>query len=154
MKSQLVSHLGCVHGIRQILFVGKTEQNGIPKLVLVEHAHQLVARFVNSLPIVTVDNENETLGVLEVVSPQRSDFVLAAHVPHRETEETLRLVIVCEVKIILFKQCVNLFVCNSSRVNKVVYIVLLGTQGPAQSHCSPDKTFLLVLGLGSLGHYL
>ena len=38
------------------------------------------------IPVVTVDHEDESLGVLEVVPPQRPDLVLAAHVPHREAD--------------------------------------------------------------------
>ena len=37
-------------------------------------------------PVVAVHDEDESLGVLEVVSPERSDLVLAAHIPHCEAD--------------------------------------------------------------------
>ena len=41
-------------------------------------------RLADPLAIVGVDDEDESLGVLEVVAPQRADLVLAADVPHGE----------------------------------------------------------------------
>ena len=41
---------------------------------------------LDSLPVVAVHDEDESLGVLEVVSPERSDLVLTAHVPHCEAD--------------------------------------------------------------------
>ncbi len=38
----------------------------------------------NSVPIVTINDEDQTLGVLVVVSPQWSDLVLTTDVPHGE----------------------------------------------------------------------
>ena len=35
VETQLVRNLGCVHGVRQILFVSKAEQDSIPQFVLV-----------------------------------------------------------------------------------------------------------------------
>ena len=37
-------------------------------------------------PVVTVHHKDETLGVLEVMSPQRTDLVLTAHIPHSKTD--------------------------------------------------------------------
>lgn len=45
---------------------------------------QLLPRLVNSCSIVTVDDEDETLGAGEVVPPQRTDLVLPADVPDVE----------------------------------------------------------------------
>lgn len=55
------------------LLVGKDEEHSLPELVLGEHSHQLVPGFTNSLTIVRIDYENETLGVLEVMAPQRPE---------------------------------------------------------------------------------
>ncbi len=51
-----------------------------------DHFLQLVLRLRDPLPVVGVDDEDESLRVLEVVPPQRADLVLAAHVPHREAD--------------------------------------------------------------------
>jgi hypothetical protein len=40
----------------------------------------------HALAIIRVDDKDETLGVLEVVAPQRPDLVLTADVPHREAD--------------------------------------------------------------------
>ena len=39
-----------------------------------------------SSPVIAVDHEDEALSVLEVMSPQGSDFVLTTHVPDGETD--------------------------------------------------------------------
>ena len=41
---------------------------------LIEHSVQLVPGFTNTVTIVAVNHKDETLCVLEVVSPQRSDL--------------------------------------------------------------------------------
>ena len=68
------------HG--KILLVGKDKEKSIPQLVLVEHALQFLTSLDNTIAIVGVHNEDDTLGVLEVMSPQRTNFVLTADIPH------------------------------------------------------------------------
>ena len=43
-------------------------------------------RLADPLAVVGVDDEDESLGVLEVVAPQRADLVLTADVPHGEAD--------------------------------------------------------------------
>lgn len=45
---------------------------------------QLLFCFVNSFPVLTVDDENEALRSGIVVSPQRSNLVLATDIPDIE----------------------------------------------------------------------
>lgn len=71
---------------RQILLVGEDQEKGIPQLVLVEHALQLLTSLDNTVAIVAVDDEDDTLRVLEVMSPQRPDLVLATNIPHGELD--------------------------------------------------------------------
>lgn len=47
--------------------------------------------FINSLPVLTVDDENETLGAGVIVSPQWTDLVLTSNVPNVELD-----VLVCD----------------------------------------------------------
>lgn len=68
------------------LLVGEDEEHGLPELVLGQHAHQLVPGLAHALAVVRVHHEDQALGVLEVVAPQRTDLVLAADVPHREAD--------------------------------------------------------------------
>ena len=68
----------------QILLVGENQKNGISKLILVQHALQFLPSLNNTVTIIAVNDEDDTLGVLEVMSPQRSDLVLSAHIPYGE----------------------------------------------------------------------
>jgi hypothetical protein len=71
---------------RQILLVGENQEKGVPQLVLVEHALQLLTSLGDTVTIVAVDDEDDALGVLEVVSPQRPNLVLATDIPHGELD--------------------------------------------------------------------
>jgi hypothetical protein len=66
------------------LLVGENEEKSIPKLVLVEHALQLFPSLDNSVTIVAINDKDDTLGILEVMSPQRSDLVLSTNIPDSE----------------------------------------------------------------------
>jgi competence transcription factor ComK len=39
---------------------------------------------IDTISIVGVHNEDQTLGVLVIVSPQRSNFILSTNIPHSE----------------------------------------------------------------------
>ena len=84
MQAKLVSDLSSVHGVGQILLVGEDEEKGITELVLVEHALELLTGLDDTVAIVGVDDEDDTLGVLEVMSPERTDLVLSTDIPHGE----------------------------------------------------------------------
>jgi len=84
VQAKLVSDLGSVHGVRKILLVGEDQEESISQLVLVEHALQLLTSLDNTVTIVAVDDEDDTLGVLEVMSPERTDLVLTADIPDGE----------------------------------------------------------------------
>merc|ERR1711939_1142630 len=86
VQTQLVSNLSRVHRVRQILLVGENQQKRISQLVLVQHALQLLAGLNDTVPVVAVDDEDDTLRVLEVVPPQRSDLVLSTNIPDRELD--------------------------------------------------------------------
>lgn len=51
------------------LFVGKDEQSCFSKFIFWEHSLQFFTRFIDTLSIVTIDNEDKALGVLKIVSP-------------------------------------------------------------------------------------
>ena len=86
MKTKLVSDLSGVHGVGQILLVGEDEEKSITELVLVEHALELLTGLDDTVAIVGVDDEDDTLGVLEVMPPQRTDLVLTTDIPHGELD--------------------------------------------------------------------
>lgn len=100
MQTQLVGNLGGVHGILshvnislrlsdrvtnwQILLVGEDQKNGISELILVQHSLEFLPSLDNTVTIVAVDNEDDSLGILEVMSPERSDLVLSSNIPYSE----------------------------------------------------------------------
>lgn len=86
MQTQLIRDLRRVHRIRQILLVREDEQKGVPELILIEHTLQLLAGLDDTVTVIGVDDEDDTLRVLEVVSPERADLVLPADVPHGELD--------------------------------------------------------------------
>lgn len=68
----------------QILLVGEDQEESVPELILVQHTLQLLSCLNNTIAIVGVDNEDNTLGVLEVMPPQRPDLVLSSNIPYGE----------------------------------------------------------------------
>lgn len=68
----------------QILLVREYEEKSISQLVLVQHALKLLASLDDTVTIVAVNDEDDTLGVLEVMPPQRPNLVLATNIPHGE----------------------------------------------------------------------
>jgi len=69
---------------RQILFVGEDQKNGISKLILVQHALQFLPGLNDTITIIAINDEDDALGVLEIMSPQRSNFVLSTNIPYGE----------------------------------------------------------------------
>lgn len=70
----------------QILLVGKNQENGIPQLILVQHTLEFLPGLDDTITIVAIHHEDDTLGVLEVMSPQRSDLVLSTNIPYGELD--------------------------------------------------------------------
>jgi len=90
----------------KILLVGEDQQDGIPQLILVEHALQFLPSLDDTIAIVAVDDEDDTwkrtsvdraqdisfrrqqrtLSVLEVMSPQRPNLVLTTDIPDSELD--------------------------------------------------------------------
>lgn len=66
VEPKFVGNLSSIHRVGQILLVGKDKQERITELILVEHALQLLTCLGDTLAIVGVDHENDTLGILEV----------------------------------------------------------------------------------------
>jgi hypothetical protein len=84
VQTELVGDLGSVHGVGQILLVGEDQKKSIPQFILVQHALQFLTCLDHTITIVAVDDEDDTLSVLEVMPPQRTDLVLTADIPHGE----------------------------------------------------------------------
>ena len=66
------------------MLVRKDQQHRVAEFVFVEHAVKFISRLGDTVAIVTIDDEDQALRVLEVVSPQRTNLVLSPDIPHRE----------------------------------------------------------------------
>jgi len=86
VETKLVGDLSSVHGIRKILLVGKDKEKSVAQLILVEHALKFLTSLDNTISVVGVDNKDDTLGILKVMSPERSNLVLATNVPNCELD--------------------------------------------------------------------
>jgi hypothetical protein len=84
VEAKLVSDFRGVHCIWQVLFVSEDQQNSVAQLVLGQHSHQLLSCFSHTLSIIAVNDEDQALRVLEVMTPQWTDLVLTTDVPNCE----------------------------------------------------------------------
>lgn len=84
VEGEFVSDLWGGHGSRQVLLVSVHEDDGVLELLIVDHLVKLLAGIIDSIAIVGVDDENDTLSVGVVVTPQLSDLILTSDVPHVE----------------------------------------------------------------------
>jgi len=86
VKTKLVCDFGSVHGVGKILLVGEDKEKSVTELILVQHALELFTCLDDTISVVGVDNEDDTLGVLEIMPPKRSDLVLPTNIPHCELD--------------------------------------------------------------------
>lgn len=64
------------------MLVGENKEESVAKFVFIQHALQLFPGFDDTVTVIAVNNENDTLSVLEVMSPEGTDLVLATDIPH------------------------------------------------------------------------
>jgi hypothetical protein len=86
MQTQLVCNFFDTHGIREILLVRKDKNSGVSQFFASNNSMKLFARFFNSLPVIAVDNKDQGICVLKIMTPERSDLVLTTDVPHSKVE--------------------------------------------------------------------
>jgi len=86
VKTQFICDLSSVHCIGQILLVGKNQKNSVSELILIQHTLQFLPSLNNTVTVIAVNDEDDALGVLEVMSPQRSDLVLSTNIPYCELD--------------------------------------------------------------------
>jgi hypothetical protein len=66
------------------LLVGKDQEHGIPQFILVQHALKFLTSLDYTITIVAVDDEDDSLSVLEIMSPQWTNLVLTTDIPDGE----------------------------------------------------------------------
>ena len=65
VEAQLVSDLSRVHGLGQVLLVGKDQHHGVSQLVLRQHPVQLVPGLGYPLPVIAVHHEYQSISILK-----------------------------------------------------------------------------------------
>lgn len=83
-KPLSIQYMSAVLTSWNILLVRKHQQQRIFHFAILNNPRQLAPRLVYPVAVVAVNDEDKALGAGEVMSPQRSDLVLPAHVPHVE----------------------------------------------------------------------
>lgn len=73
-----------MHGVWQILLVGKNEKERVLHLTVVDDAVQLLSGLINSGLVCRVNNKDKTLSAGEVMAPKRSNLLLPTDVPNVE----------------------------------------------------------------------
>jgi len=59
----------CVATYGKILLVGEDKEKSVTELIFVQHALELFTGLDDTISVVGVDNEDDTLGVLEIMPP-------------------------------------------------------------------------------------
>jgi hypothetical protein len=86
VQAKLFSNLSSWHGLWKILLVGENEENSVGEFRLVEHTVEFFTGIFYTFTIVRVNDENKSLSVLIVVSPERTNFILTTNVPYGKAD--------------------------------------------------------------------
>ena len=86
VEAELLGDIGGGHGLGEILLVGEDEEDGVAELILGKHLLELITGLSDTSRVVGVDDEDNTIGVLEVVTPEGAELILTSHIPHGELE--------------------------------------------------------------------
>jgi len=68
------------------LLVRKHQQHSISELIFVQHTMKLITSLRSTISVVGVDHEDQPLGVLEIMAPERANLVLPANIPNSEVD--------------------------------------------------------------------
>ena len=82
VESQFFGNLLNTCCIWKILLIGENEQRCVAELVGHHKLEQLLLRFAKAVWIVRIHNPDDGIRVGVVMSPERPNFVLAAHIPY------------------------------------------------------------------------
>lgn len=101
MKAKGIGDFGSTHGIlnwelldwiflygelfitnRQILLIGKHQEKRILQFILVQHPLKFITSLgCDTITVIAVDDEDNSLSILEIMSPQRSNLILTTDIP-------------------------------------------------------------------------
>ena len=83
MKSEFLCNFSHAHDTL-ILFISEDEENSVSEFFLSKHSMEFFLSKIHTIFITGVNDKDESLGVLVVVSPEKSDFVLSTNIPDGE----------------------------------------------------------------------
>ena len=79
-EAELLRDLLGVHGLGEVALVGEDQQHHVLHLAVRDDPHQLRARLVHTLAVRAVDHKDQRLRPRKVVTPQRTDLILATDI--------------------------------------------------------------------------
>ena len=74
----------------QILLVREDEQKTLLHFPVAQYAVELLLRLIYTIPVLTVDDEDKTLGPGVVMPPERPNLVLSSDIPDVELDILVR----------------------------------------------------------------
>lgn len=84
VELQGISNFLWFHGVSDVLLVGEYKEKTVLHFSVVDDAVKLLLGLLDSGPVGRVNDKDQTLCAAKVVSPERSNLVLATDVPHVE----------------------------------------------------------------------
>ena len=111
----LFSYCASKRTYRKILFVGENQEQSIPQFIFIQHTLQFLTSLDDTVTIIAVNDEDDTLSVLEVMPPQRSDLILSTDIP----DSKLNVLVLDRFNV---EACANLHVST----NKILIAKLKG----------------------------
>lgn len=68
-QAQFFDDFTGAHGLGQVLLISEDQEDGVTKFVFIEHSVEFVASDFNTITVVAINYENDTLRVVVVVTP-------------------------------------------------------------------------------------
>ena len=84
MEAQSLGDFRGGESLGEILLVSENKEDGIAELLFVEHLVKLVVSIFETLVVITIHHEDDTVGVLVVMAPEGADLVLSTYIPNGE----------------------------------------------------------------------
>jgi hypothetical protein len=75
---------------RQILLISEHEQQALLHFSVAENPMKFLLGLVDTVTVLAVDNEDETLGTGVIMPPERTDLILPSNVPNIEFDVLVR----------------------------------------------------------------
>ena len=85
VETEFVAHFRCGHGHGKILLVSKDKNRSVGEFIVGQQTKQFILGQLQTWMVVGIHDKDQSIRSLIIVSPQRSNLVLATYIPNRET---------------------------------------------------------------------